>query len=1851
MTASVGGRRHTLTANQRGIWLHEASGRGPGAFDLAHALWVREDGDGDDLAALWREELIAHDALRSRFVEVDGEPWRVVDDEPQVDVRYTIAEGWSDEDLAAACRTETEQGFDLATGPLARLVMYSVRPDLKLVLVLAHHIVMDMWSFALVADGLTRRWGVKTGRDVAPPKPPRVGFDHAVAAEQAYLDGDAAAAALEFWEPRFRATGDPLSLPFDRTPHPDDPARGAAVVRSLDGVTTERLRAVAVEAGASLPSVVLAGYAELLARYDRRGAIPISMLRANRDAQVARTAGFFVNTVLLLAELDGEPSFRELVARIDEEERAVGRHGRYPYTLLSGAFGDPTHDPSRDRIAQVGFGWQITTRLVDRSLTSASALDAGGTTATINSVAGETYRLGERPVPNDLQLLAAEVDGTIALSLEYRAARFDEATAEAVLDHLVSLLDHASLDPDRPVSELDVRADADVVDDGPHRHTLVGLVEDAVDRWPDRPAVADGDRSLTYREADEWANRLAHHLAAAGVGAGSRVGVSVRRDAFLPSVLLAVNKAGAAYVPLDPTYPDDRLAFMVENADVSLVIVDGSVDSAVFGDVATVDIDAERVAIDARPADRPGRAVDADDVVYVIYTSGSTGRPKGVELPHGCLAHQLEAFADRPGIRPDDTVLAATTVSFDPSTNELFMPLLRGARIHVVDESVRLDPRAFRRAIEESGATVVQATPTVWRLIVEAGWANPGTVRVLCGGEPLTPELLEALAGNGAEVWNIYGPTEATVWSAAEEVHVGERITVGRPNAGVTYRVVDERRRTAPVGATAELWIAGPVLANGYVGRPDLTDEVFVEHDGIRWYRSGDLAVERPDGRFDIRGRADTQVKIRGNRIELGEIESVIAGDPSVEGVAVIVQEFGADDLRLVAFVTGDVDIERVRARCRAALSPVMVPSGFVAIDDFPLTPSRKIDRRALAARHRGEAPVSAGRPPATDAERRLASIWSDVLGGDEVPADVSFFELGGHSLLATQVVTRVLEEFGALLPIAAIFEATTIEALCARIEQAEAGAGTERFPIIDVPRGGPLPLSSSQERMWFLHTLNPTGAAYNIATGLRIDVDLDPEAADRALARLVERHESLRTRFVVVDGETRQIIEPTTDTLRLEVVDHRAESDPDAAALRRLDDDARRPVDLGALPLARFSLHRVDGASYLGVTLHHIVGDLWSMGVLVREAVALYLEETGGPEAALAPVDVQYVDYALSQRAWLDAGEMDDQLAYWRDRLRDVTGTEYPTDHARPPVVTGAGAVFAEELPEPVADAIRRLCRTYDTTEFIVVLTALMAVLHRASSTDDVTVGVPVANRNSRASEGLISSLVNTLVLRGDLSGEPSLRTLLARVQAASLEAYEHQDLPFERLVAELEPARDPSRSPFFQVFLNVLNAPLHLETFGPVSIDWVPIDRRAAQFDLSVNVSAGLGRVGVEYATDLYDESTISALLEQMWVVVDQLDRSPERRLADLDLTERVARHRPLPVETAGTLQSDHVAFEAPVGPLETTIAEIWQEVLGVGRVSRHDDFFRLGGHSLLAVRFFNELELRRDESFPLIALFEGSTVAGLAEVLERGDVALPEGSVIPLRTEGAGVPFFDVSPYLVTALSFAELASAVGRDRPFYALDPQALGDEGDDAGSESIEGMARRFIADMKTIQPDGPYLLGGHCAGNLVALEMAGQLQEAGDEVGALILVDGGPPGIRPPRITPLRWLRSRIRLYALSTRLWPSLRWQFGIALARWRQRRAREDGGRQELVLAGELDIAHRSYDGRVVAGDALLVRSSELHGLDDKDWHLRWDELITGELDVEVVESSHALMLRSPQVGDLAERMRAYLAARSTP
>ncbi len=1498
--------RLPLSYAQERLWFLYRLEGAVATYNIPMALRLKGELNAAAMQQALNDVIARHESLRTIFPEDHGVPWQKVLslDEGRAPL---VFEQVSESSLAQRLRSAAGITIELTREVPIRAWLFQLAPEEHVLMVVLHHIAGDGWSMGPLARDLAHAYAERLRQRVPIFAELPVQYADYALWQRRLLDAGTPehSRQLSFWSKALAEIPEELNLPADYPRPVAATYRGANAPLRVDPGLHRRLAQLAHENGASLFMVFQAALAALLSRNGAGEDIPIGTAIAGRgDRALEDLVGFFVNTLVLRTDLSGDPSFRQLLARVRAFDLDAYSHQEFPFERLVEAL-----QPSRSLARQPLF--QVMLVLHNAPRAELPLPDLNVSLEPLPATAAK-FDLTLNLLENNSS--SGEPLGIIG-GLEYSLDLFNHASAEMLVTRLVRLLEHVIQSPDLPLHRLEILARAErqtLLEDynasiHPVPHvTLTELFELQVVRAPGSPAATFGDVTLTYAELNSRANRLGRVLINLGVGPERIAGICLERSLDMVVALLAVLKAGGAYLPLDPEYPQTRLAQMLADASPSVVIsvtalsavlpksarlfhLDAHETTAVLTTGATHNIeDGERTAplLPAHPA-------------YVIYTSGSTGVPKGAPNTHSGLVNRLWWMQSAYCLNSGDRVLQKTPYSFDVSVWEFFWPLLFGAELVMASPGSHGDPAYLVQTIIHNHISTIHFVPSMLRAFLDH--RDSGNCRnlrrVICSGEVLSSDLQDAFFHKlpGVELHNLYGPTEAAIDVTSWACRPGHGPTIGAPIWNTRAYVLNNELEPVPVGVTAELYIAGAGLARGYLNRPALTAERFVAdpyavQPGGRMYRTGDLVRWRADGSLIFVGRADHQIKIRGFRIELGEVESALQQISGVARAVVIAREH-AGEKQLVGYVVPQagiaLNVSDLLSILKERVPHYMVPAMLVPLSELPLLASGKIDRRRLPEPAKELLRYVA---PQSQTEKLLCELWAEVLHLDRVGAADNFFVLGGHSLMATRLVSRIEMKFGVELPLRLLFQHPTVAGLAREIDGEK--LARQAVPALSaVPRPEHLPLSLAQQRLWFIDRLGGGSAEYNMPEALRLRGELDLQALKRTIAAIVQRHEILRTHFAEVEGEPVQIIEPeisvdlpVEDLSRL---DEGAIREQVASAMRQ---EWENPFDLSRGPLLRMKLFKVAAHDYIFVrTFHHIISDGWSHAVFNREFAALYESFHQGGENPLPPLPVQYADFALWQRKWLDKAAVARQLDYWKSQLAGIPEElDIPKDRPRPAIQTFIAEKHVAVLPADQLAALHHAAQSKQATLYMALLAGFAVLMERYSGQRDIVVGSPIANRREVQLEQLIGFFVNSLVLRMKVERQDSFSDLLSAVRSTALEAYQHQDVPFERLVEELSPQRSLNRTPIYQVVFALQNAPAASQKLLGLQIEGLAPDQLSARFDLEVFAYEHKGAVEFYwlYNRDLFDRWRIRQMADQFVRVLVEVGAQPERPLTQFEL-----------------------------------------------------------------------------------------------------------------------------------------------------------------------------------------------------------------------------------------------------------------------------------------------------------------------------------------------------------------------------
>ncbi|TCP59425.1 amino acid adenylation domain-containing protein [Tumebacillus sp. BK434] len=1519
--------------SQQRMWFIDQFLPGQAIYNIPCSLRLTGQLRQDILAQSILEVMQRHEALRTTFEEIDGELTQVIVPDGAFHLPLTdlteLPPAQREAQATAIITLDACQPFDLFKGPLLRGGLIRLSEQEHLLFLNMHHIISDGWSLGVLVQEIGALYTAFAAGLPSPLPELPIQYGDFADWQNEWLQGEVLDEQLSYWRRQLDGELPVLQLPTDRPRPPVQTFNGSSHAFQLSQELTVKLNELSRREGTTLFITLLAAFNTLLYRYTGQNDLTVGTPIAGRSrGETERLIGLFINTLVLRSRVSGTQSFAELLQAVSATVLEAYNYQDLPFEKLVEEL-QPDRNMSHPPLFQVMFVLQNA---------PLGKLELPGLTLETVEVSNSTAKL-------DLTLAMVEKEQGLYGVFEYNTDLFNAATIERFSAHFLELLEGITSDPQQQLAALPLataaerrqvftewnRTEAPVSTELLHTlfYRQVPLHEDKI-------AVRAPDRALTYRELFERSNQVGHRLH--GVAKNTLVAVVMEKGWEQVVAVYGILAAGAAYLPIDPKAPEARILHLLDYGQVRYVLTQSHLLDRFNWPEGVAVIAVDSTEIEAQRADLLPVVQTPEDLAYVIFTSGSTGQPKGVVIDHQGAVNTLLDMNSRFAVTPDDKVFGVSSLGFDLSVYDIFGTLAAGGTLVLPEADKALDPAHWADLLFCHGITVWNSAPALAKLLAEYAILHkkglPSCLRLVwMSGDwiPLSlPVHLQELVP-GISVHSLGGATEASIWSITFPIEQVDpnwtSIPYGRPMANQKFFVFNEALEPCPPGVTGDLYIGGIGLAVGYWRDEEKTNASFLTHPqtGQRIYRTGDQGRYRPDGVIEFMGRVDNQVKIRGFRIELGEIEVTLTRHPLVQEAVVLVREDVPGDRRLVAYVVPvgckEPDVQELRALCKSKLPDYMVPSAFLLLPSLPVTSNGKLDRKALPVPDRSLFETAAEHiAPTTPLEMALAELWSEVLGLERVSVRANFFELGGHSLLATQLITRAGAQFEIDLPLRTLFEAPTIEELARCIEGISAGTGdTGLTPLVQTERAdGTAPLSFAQERMWFVDRLEGGGsAAYNIPLTLRLTGELNFTALHSSFQEILSRHETLRTTFQLRDGQPVQVI---ADALELEIplLDLRGEADRQAAVAQTAAAEAKRPYDLSRDALFRVTLLQLgDEEHVLLLNMHHIISDGWSIGVLVREFTLLYEAFVNGAEPALPELPVQFADFAVWQRQHLQGAVLDGEVTYWKTKLGgELPRLQLPTDPAVQPAGQSANAIL--QLPAELTGQLKALSADTGATLFMTVLAAYKLLLARLSGQEDIIVGTPIAGRSRVETEPLIGMFLNTLALRTDLSGNPTFRELLGRVRETTLGAYAHQELPFEKIVEELQPERALNRNPIFDVLINYLNMPvgpaelpgLHLETIG------VEAESKFLMTLYLYESDEGLA-INLVYQTDHFNPARIDAMLDQFRHLLVQAAGESDRRVGDYSLRTKAAQ---------GILPDPSVPLEEPAHELVHEAVAAW-------------------------------------------------------------------------------------------------------------------------------------------------------------------------------------------------------------------------------------------------------------------------------------------------------------------------------------
>jgi amino acid adenylation domain-containing protein len=1558
----------------------------------------------------WQQVVQRHSALRTLFV------WKNRKQPVQV-VRKQVDITWINRDLRLLSTEEQqtqinsflnidrEQNFELDKVPLMRFVLFRLADETYHFVWSFHHILLDGWSWPILFKEIFAFYESITNNQPLYLAPTRSYRDYINWLQQQDLSS-----AEEFWQRTLEGFTATTPLVVEQAVGQIAHQQQTTYIRHqhLSIEATAKLKSFAQQHHLTLSTLVQAAWALLLSRYSGESDVVFGATVSGRPhnlSGVESMVGLFINTLPVRIKI---PETADLLPWLVQLQQEHIEREQYSYSSLvdiQGASEIPRNQPLFESIV-VFENYPVNTTL--------QALPG-------NLRIGDRQALGETNYPLTVVAIPGE---ELVIKINYDRNRFDADTIDRMIGHLLTLLQEIVNLPHRSAGELPLLTPAEqdllLVEWNatqaahPINHCIHQLFEQQVEKTPDAQAVVYDNQQLTYRELNQRANQLAHHLQRLGVKPDAPVGICLERSLEAAVAILATLKAGGACVPLDPTYPPERLAFMLGDTCATVVLTQASLKSLLHGKFAhhLIVLDDNWDEIGDELELNPQFELKADNLAYIIYTSGSTGTPKGTLVPHRSLTNLIEHHQEK--MATGVGVLQFASLSFDVSYHEMFAAWGLGGTLYMIGEGDRKDLDKLIQLLAQKPIAKVFLPVTLWQQLAEIYGEEEHLFQnireaIACGEQlQITQPMIKLFQLlENCRLYNFYGPTEADLVTAYTFSNQPEEWPIyppiGKPPINVQVYLLDRNRQPVPIGVPGELYVSGDGLARGYLNRPDLTEQKFVPNPfyNSKLYKTGDLAKYLPDGNIEFLGRIDDLVKVRGFRVELGEVEAVLSKHPQINQAVAKVFGQSAREKYLVAYfvpIQGQtITVEKLRTFLQDQLPDYMIPSAFVQMESFPLTPNGKVNRRALSE-------PTTSRPelaqtfvaPRTPTEEILAGIWRDVLGLEQVGIYDNFFNLGGHSLLATQVISLTRKAFKIELPLRSLFESPAIATLAKTVETA---SQQEFLPeIVPLHWRSPsqtspdaiLPISLTQLEFWFFEQFYPGNPVYNLPLVYRVTGALDVKALEESLREIVRRHETLRTTFKMENGQVVYAISPEP-VFDFAVVD--SQDIPETEAKRQAEKEIKQPFDLVRGPLLRSKLWRLSETEHLLiVTTHHIVADGWSFSVLTQELASLYEAFSQGKQSPLTKLPIQYADFAHWQRQLLQGQTLESQMQFWKQYLGvHPPVLKLPTDYPRPAVRTFTGARQPLVISSDLTKALKILSQQEGVTLFMTLLAALKTLLFCYTGQPDIIVSTTVANRTRPETEGLIGFFVHLLPFCTNLEGNPSFRELLRRVREVSLGVYAHQEMPFIKLVEQVQPMRDSSHTLLAQVMFVFQNTPeddLKLANLA-LKEEFIATDtKNSAEFDLNLTLQETTEGIegALVYRTDLFTPATIARMVTVFQNLLEYIVTNPDQLLRELPFLNEgenlPIQNKKLPIVNHNSANE----FIEPSNSIEETILAIWKKVLGLEHISTQDNFFDLGGHSALVLELTYKLQKAWQIELPLVSLFEKSTIVQQAETIRN-------------------------------------------------------------------------------------------------------------------------------------------------------------------------------------------------------------------------------------------------------------------------
>ncbi|MDJ0729785.1 MAG: amino acid adenylation domain-containing protein [Crocosphaera sp.] len=1517
-----------LSFAQQRLWFLNQLAPNNIAYNLSYGLQIEGLLNVRALEKSIKEIIKHHETLRTNFIDINGKPTQIINQDvnwelPIIDLQ-SLADEQKERESNKIVTQFIKTPFNLSQDSLFRVQLLRLNQDHHILLFNIHHIIFDGWSFGILFKELQTLYTAYYQDSVASLSPLSIQYADFSLWQKKSLSGQRLESQLNYWQQKLGGTLPTLELPTDYPRPRVQTYQGSIKAFSLSSALTAKIKLLSNKEGVSLFMTLLTAFKVLLYRYSGQEDIIIGTPIAGRNRrEIEALIGFFVNTLALRSDLSDNPSFRELLSRVKRVCLEAYNHQDVPFEQLVEVL-QPERDLSHTPIFQVMFALQNTPmeglQLPDLSVTP--------------------FKPSLEIAQFDLTLSMEEDNGNLTGEWEYNTDLFASSTIERISEHFQILLSGILANPEQTIGELPILSQDETYQivtewnqtkiSYPQDKLIHQLFEEQVEKTPDAVAVIFENQQLTYKELNQKANQLANYLKKLGVNTEQFVGLYLEPSLLRVVGLLAIFKVGGIYLPLDPVYPQERLKFIIEDSGTSILLTQTFLANKLLIDsLAIINIDRDWINISQESKNNPNICVKVYNLAYVIYTSGSTGIPKGVLIEHQALLFHCQNIIRHYNLNSSDRILQFASISFDVSLEQILPTLAVGATLIINDDNL-LTPSDFSQRLIHFGLTVVDIPPvflTQWLQFLNQNnslISNHKLRLIISGGEILSKETVKIWAKSclkNIQLINAYGPTEATITTTtfslprdSKLIENYKNIPIGRPLPNRKIYILDSQKNPVPVGVAGELYIGGESLARGYLHQVELTDEKFIFYtlDNSKLSKTGDLARYLPDGNIEFLGRIDNQVKIRGFRIELGEIENLLNKYSKIKDSKVITAKDSTGNKILVAYLIAnsnnqEIDdknftslLSQVHQYLKQKLPDYMIPTAFMVLESFPLTPNGKIDYRAFP-----EPDFSVSQtnyvPPRTPTEEIIAKVWSQVLNIKKIGIDDNFFMLGGHSLLATQVISRIRENLKQEIPLRLLFEYPTIAQLSQQIKITEKDENYFSLPSIQArQKQDNIPLSFAQESLWFLAQLEPNNTAYNMPFMLKIEGSLNIKLLEETLSEIMQRHEILRTNFISINGQPNQIINNNVD-FKLPILDLTvfSEEQQEIEAKKIAKQLAATSFNLEKDSLFKGKLLQLNSIYHILLfNIHHIIFDGWSYNILQKEIAEIYqkLSRKNKKKAPEKSKSLQYGDFSVWQRQYFTDETLQSQVNYWKQQLGDnLPVLQLPTDFPRPQVQTYQGATHFFSLSPQLTANINDLCQQEEVTLFMTLLAVFKILLYRYSGQKDIIVGTPIAYRNFREIEDLIGFFVNTVALRTNLGNNPTFRELISQIRQVTLDAYTHQDLPFETLVKELKPERNLSYNPIFQVWFNMINLPQNTINFDGLQIESIPILETTSKFDLSLYIEEETNKINLRFVYNklLFNSQTIERMGNHFQQLLERVINHPETRISNLSIFTETERY----------------------------------------------------------------------------------------------------------------------------------------------------------------------------------------------------------------------------------------------------------------------------------------------------------------------------------------------------------------------